>query len=136
MRISLFALTIFAGCTASLLAGESNGTYRSHSLTLDEAVQIAIKENPNILRQVQELKRNKGLVYQAQARLFPQVTGSVSYTQEDPGLVLNSTGGRSTNLDLLTSQGGAILLSSLLSSQRQTTEVLSGQFQDTTRPYD
>jgi len=76
MRIPLSALTILAGCTASLLAGESNGTYRSHPLTLDEAVQIAIKENPNILRQVQELKRNKGLVYQAQARLFPQVTGS------------------------------------------------------------
>jgi len=136
MRIPLSALTILAGCTASLLAGESNGTYRSHPLTLDEAVQIAIKENPNILRQVQELKRNKGLVYQAQARLFPQVTGSVSYAQEDPGLVSNSTGGRSTNLDLLTLQGGAIPLSSLLSSQRQTTESWTVQIQVTQLLYD
>jgi outer membrane protein len=139
MRIPLSALTILAGCTASLLAGESNGTYRSHPLTLDEAVQIAIKENPNILRQVQELKRNKGLVYQAQARLFPQVTGSVSYTQEDPGLVLNSTGGARTNIDLLGVQAGqpvAIPLSSLLSSQRQATESWAVQIQVTQLLYD
>jgi len=136
MRISLFALTTLAGFTASLLAGESNGTYRSHPLTLDEAVQIAIKENPNILRQVQELKRNKGLVYQAQARLLPQVTGSSSYTQDDPGLVSNSTGGRIANIDLQTVQGGPIPLSSLLSSQRTATESWSVQIQVTQLLYD
>ena len=150
MRISLFALTILAGFTASLLAGESNGTYRSHPLTLDEAVQIAIKENPNILRQVQELKRNKGLVYQAQARLLPQVTGSSSYTQDDPGLVSNATGGRNANIDLLAIPGGqtpvvaggtiansvSIPLSSLLSSQRQATESWTVQIQVTQLLYD
>jgi outer membrane protein TolC len=150
MRISLFALTILAGFTASLLAGESNGTYRSHPLTLDEAVQIAIKENPNILRQVQELKRNKGLVYQAQARLLPQVTGSSSYTQDDPGLVSNATGGRNANIDLLAVAGGqtpvvaggtiansvSIPLSSLLSSQRQATESWTVQIQVTQLLYD
>jgi outer membrane protein TolC len=136
MRISLFALTTLAGFTVSLLAGGSNGTYRSHPLTLDEAVQIAIKENPNILRQIQELKRNKGLVYQAQARLLPQVTGSSSYTQEDPGLVSNSSGGRSANLDLLTLQGPSIPLSSLLSSQRQATESWTVQIQVTQLLYD
>src|SRR5258707_5730560 len=136
MRISLFALTTLAGFTASLLAGESNGNYRSHPLTLDEAVQIAIKENPNILRQVQELKRKKGLVYQAQARLLPQGTGNVSYTQEDPGLMSNSTVGRIANIDLQTVQGGPIPLSSLLSSQRTTTESWSVQIQVTQLLYD
>ncbi len=150
MRISLFALTTLAGFTASLLAGESNGTYRSHPLTLDEAVQLAIKENPNILRQVQELKRNKGLVYQAQARLLPQVTGSSSYTQDDPGLVSRSTGGRNANIDLLAVPGGqnpvvaggtiansvSIPLSSLLSSQRTATESWTVQIQVTQLLYD
>jgi len=139
MRISLFALTTLAGFTASLLAGESNGGYRSHALTIDEAVQIGIKQNPNILRQVQELKRNKGLVYQAQARLLPQVTGSTSYTQEDPGLVSNSTGGSPVNIDLLGVQAGqpvAVPLSSLLSSQRQATESWTVQIQVTQLLYD
>ena len=139
MRISLFALTTLAGFTASLLAGESNGGYRSHALTLDEAVQIGIKQNPNILRQVQELKRNKGLVYQAQARLLPQVTGSVSYAQEDRGLVSNSSGGSRVNIDLLGTQAGqpvAIPLNSLLSSQQQATENWEVQIQVTQLLYD
>lgn len=148
MRISL-ALTTLAGLTVSLLAGESNVNYRNHPLTIDEAVQIAIKESPNILRQIQELKRNKGLVYEAQARLFPQVTGSASYTQDDPGLVSRTTGVRS-NLDLLglpagqsltigpggTSNLVAIPLSSILSSQRQATESWTVQIQVTQLIYD
>jgi outer membrane protein TolC len=97
MRISLFALIPLTGFTASLLAGESSVGYRSHALTIDEAVQIAIKQNPNILRQVQELKRTKGLVYEAQARLFPQVTASTNYTQEDPALVPRTTAGGRIN---------------------------------------
>ena len=136
MRISLFALIPLTGFTASLLAGESNGGYRSHALTIDEAVQIAIKQNPNILRQVQELKRNKGLVYEAQARLLPQVTASTSYTQTDPGLVSNTTGGGRTNLDLVTTQGIAFPLSSLLSSQRSATENWTVQIQVTQLLYD
>jgi outer membrane protein len=150
MRICLFALTTLAGFSASLLAGESNVTYRSHPLTLDEAVQIAIKENPNILRQVQELKRNKGLVYQAQARLLPQVTGSASYTQEDPGLVSSVSAGGRANFDLLALPAGqslmispngrsnliAIPLSSLLSSQRTTTESWAVQIEVSQLLYD
>ena len=48
--------------------------YRSHPLTIDEAVQLALKQNPSILQQIQQLKVEKGLVYQAQARLLPQLT--------------------------------------------------------------
>jgi outer membrane protein len=139
MRISLCAPAILAGFTASLLAGESNVTYRSHALTLDEAVQIAIKESPNILRQVQELKRTKGLVYEAQARLFPQVTASNSYTQTDPGLVTTSTGVGRVNIDLLGLQGNTpvrVPLSTLLSSQRQATESWLVQIQVTQLLYD
>ena len=145
MRISLFASILLTGSTASLLAGESSVGYRNHALAIDEAVQIAIKQNPNILRQVQELKRNKGLVYEAQARLLPQVTASTSYNQEDPGLVSNTTGGRSANLDLLAVPAGrspatgpvvSFPLSSLLSSQRTATESWTVQIQVTQLLYD
>jgi outer membrane protein TolC len=148
MRISLFASILLSGSTASLLGGESSVGYRSHALTIDEAVQIAIKQNPNVLRQVQELKRNKGLVYEAQARLLPQVTASTSYTQEDPGLVSNVSAGRSANLDLLAVPGGqtpnfagrtnlvTFPLSSLISSQRVATESWTVQIQVTQLLYD
>jgi outer membrane protein TolC len=143
MRITLFALTTLAGFTTSLLAGESTINYRSHPLTLDEAVQLGIKQNPNILRQVQELKRNKGLVYEAQAKLLPQVTGSASYTQEDPGLVRTSTG-RVPNIDLIgitpgpggTSIPVTIPLSQLLSGQQVQTESWLVQIQVSQLLYD
>jgi outer membrane protein TolC len=136
MRISLIALTTLAGFTASLWAGESNADYRSHPLTLDEAVQLALKQSPNILRQIQELKRNKGLVFQAQARLLPQVIGNANYTQNDPGLVRTSTGGGVPNFDLLavpsgqslvvgpggTSNAVGIPINQLLSGQQTQTE--------------
>src|SRR4029077_11800406 len=83
--------------------------------------------------------RNKGLVYQAQARLLPQVTGSVSYAQEDRGLVSNSSGGSRVNIDLLGTQAGqpvAIPLSSLISSQQQATENWEVQIQVTQLLYD
>jgi outer membrane protein TolC len=135
MRISLFALTTLAGFTASLLAGESNVNYRSHPLTLDEAVQLALKQSPTILTKIQELKRNKGLVFEAQAKLLPQVVGSGNYTQDDPGLVRTGTGGGAANLDLIGVPAGqipvatgpganlvSIPLNQLLSSQQTATE--------------
>src|SRR5258708_17172175 len=125
MRISLSALILLTGLTASLLAGESSVGYRSHALTIDEAVQIAIKQNPNILRQIEELKRQKGLVYQAQAQLFPQVTASTSYTQVDPGLVSNMSAGGRTNIDLVTTQGTPFHMYTLLYIQSTNPDYLT-----------
>ena len=50
MRLPLFALA-FAGMSCTVIAGESNLTsgFRSHPLTIDEAVQLALKQNPSIL---------------------------------------------------------------------------------------
>src|ERR1700722_11044910 len=86
MRLPLFVLA-FAGLSCNLIAGEATVAghlsigYRSHPLTIDEAVQLALKQNPSILQQIQQLKAQKGLVYQAQAKLLPQITSTSNYTQ-------------------------------------------------------
>src|SRR5271165_6667544 len=85
MRLTLCALAV-AGLTCTLNAGEpiaglAAGT-RSHPLTIDEAVQLALKQNPSILLQIQQLKVQKGLVFQAQARLLPQLTAATNYSQQ------------------------------------------------------
>jgi outer membrane protein len=91
MRLPLFALA-FAGISCNLIAGESIVTgqstlsYRSHPLTIDEAVQLALKQNPSVLQQIQQLKLEKGLVYQAQAKLLPQLTANSNYSQNDTAL--------------------------------------------------
>ena len=85
MRLPLLALAI-AGMSCTLIAGESNVGLRSHPLTINEAVQLALKQNPSILEQIQQLKVQKGLVFQAQARLLPQLTAAANYSQQDDAL--------------------------------------------------
>jgi outer membrane protein TolC len=106
MRPPLFALAV-AGMSCTLIAGESTVGYRSHPLTIDEAVQLALKQNPSVLQQIQQLKVEKGLVYQAQAKLLPQLTAASNYSQNDTALNPASSAG-SSNLDLLAAPRSAV----------------------------
>ena len=116
MRLPLFALTI-AGMSCTLFAGPSSPSspsgfdFRTRPYTVDEAVQLALKQNPSILQQVQQLKVEKGLFYQAQSKLLPQLTAAASYSQQDSRLTPSvSTGARLSNLDFLAIQGGRAVL--------------------------
>src|ERR1700730_6661571 len=101
MRPVLFGLAVAGmSCTFHLTAGESTVGYRSHPLTIDEAVQLALKQNPSVLLQIQQLKAEKGLVYQAQAKLLPQLTAASNYSQTDTALnPVNQS--RTANFDLI-----------------------------------
>jgi outer membrane protein len=110
MRLALIVLTV-AWMASTLFAGESTVNYRNHPLTLDESVQLALKQNPTILSQIQELKRQKGLFYEAQARLLPQLNATANFSAQDPGLTANSSASRGgTNLDLLATPAGQPLV--------------------------
>jgi outer membrane protein TolC len=99
IRLPLFALA-FAGMSCTLIAGESTVSYRSHPLTIDDAVQLALRQNPSVLQQIQQLKAQKGLVYQAQAKLLPQLTAASNYAQNDTALN-PASGTTSSPIDLL-----------------------------------
>ena len=107
MRSSLIALISIAFFVTVGRAGETTVSFGGHPLTITDAVQLALRQSPTLLNQVQELKRNKGLVFEAQASMVPQVTGSANYSQEDPGLL--STGGGKVPFDLLALPAGAPL---------------------------
>ena len=59
MRLPLLALAV-AGMSCTLIAGESTVGLRSHPLTINEAVELALKQNPSILEQIQQLKVREG----------------------------------------------------------------------------
>jgi outer membrane protein TolC len=109
MRVLLFALAI-AGISCTLFAGESVVDYRTRPLTLDLAVQIALKQNPSILQQIQQLKVEKGLFYQAQSKLLPQLTAAASYSQQDSALTPSTSTSRSKGIDLLAIPAGQTLI--------------------------
>jgi outer membrane protein TolC len=117
MRLPLFALTI-AGMSCTLFAGPSNPehrgptvfNYRTRPYTLDEAVQLALKQNPSILTQIQQLKLQKGLVFQAQAALLPHLIAAANYSQEASELVPHFAAASPPNLDLLAVPSGSTLV--------------------------
>jgi outer membrane protein TolC len=108
MRLTLCALAV-AGWSCSLIAGEASvgGAfvgYGTRPLTIDDAVQLALKQNPSILEQIQQLKAQKGLVFQAQARLLPQLTAATNYSQQGNELTPKVSG--TSKVDLLAIPAG------------------------------
>lgn len=100
---------MFAGPSPSEYRSAPVFDFRTRPYTLDEAVQLALKQNPSILSQIQQLKVQKGLVYQAQSKLLPQLTMAASYSQQASGLT-PSTSSRSTGIDLLAIPAGQPLI--------------------------
>jgi outer membrane protein TolC len=103
MRLTLCALAVM-GWSCSLIAGEAFVGYGSRPLTIDDAVQLALKQNPSILEQIQQLKAQKGLVFQAQARLLPQLTAATNYSQQGNELTPKVSG--TSKVDLLAIPAG------------------------------
>ncbi len=61
----------------------------TRDITLDDAVQTAIKQNPEILKAEQEIRRTRGVVLEVQAQALPQVTVGNGFTQTEKSLLLD-----------------------------------------------
>jgi outer membrane protein TolC len=114
MRLSLIALALTGMVCTVFAGGDSPLNYRNHPLTLDEAVQIALKQNASILQQIQQLKAEQGLVLQAQAKLLPQLNATANFSATDPGLTPKSSGGSRPNFDLLATSANQSLTNGVL----------------------
>lgn len=100
MRLPLLALT-FAGMSCALIAGESTVGSLSHPMTINDAVELALRQNPSILGQIQQLKVQRGLFFQAQANLLPHLAMASNYSQNSSALVPSFSSSSGPNLDLL-----------------------------------
>src|SRR5207249_10489192 len=68
--------------SAALVQAQSNEAPRE--LTLAQCLDLALKQNPAILRAQQEIRRTHGLIVEARAEALPHLTASGNYTQIDP----------------------------------------------------
>jgi outer membrane protein len=87
---SLIAFCIVAELTTTTIAGTRPVSSANYPLTVVGAVELALRQNPTILTQIEEIKRNQGLFFQAQAVLLPQVQGTANYSQQEPTLAANN----------------------------------------------
>jgi len=73
------------------LEGERIGVFQG-SLTLERAVDLAIQQNPNILRAKKEIERTRGQVLEVRAQALPHLDLVGSYNQQDPRLLERNSG--------------------------------------------
>lgn len=66
-------------------------------LTLVEAVKIALWQNPDILKQLAEIERTRGLIIEARAEALPHLSVNASYDQQDKRLIENENFSSSSN---------------------------------------
>src|SRR6266404_8161114 len=88
------AVMIAASSVARAGAGEGSTSARSGTsssgkvptFTLDQAILMALQQNPTLLNAEQEIKRTKGVIIQVRAQALPQVNASAEFEWIDPNL--------------------------------------------------
>ena len=72
----------------------------SGDLALNEAVQIAVRQNPDLLKQLQEIERTRGQIIEIRAEALPHLTLNPSYDQRAKDLFEQGSGtGGTTTID-------------------------------------
>ena len=103
------------------------------TLTLDQAVQLALKQNPDILKALQQIQVTKGQIFQVAAQGVPQLIGTGNFTNTDNKLLTVGTTGSTAPIfvPLVSSTGmptGQVLnLNSLAGGNTSSTTPTSSQ---------
>ena len=80
----------FEKSLAVLIAKQRNP--KVPDMTLNDAVQIALKQNPDILNAIQQIRLTRGQLIQVAAQAVPQLVINSSYNQQQEDLTTNGSG--------------------------------------------
>ena len=58
----------------------------SRRFTLDRAILTALRQNPDLLRSIQEIERSKGVIIQVRAEALPHINAQATLSWTDPNL--------------------------------------------------
>lgn len=104
MTRSLLAITALSTLSLTPVhAGEIGNASRPTkqtvrgNLTLSDAVSVALRQNPDVLKQLSEIERTRGLVISARAAALPHLSVLANYDQQDPRLLEKFNGGGGSN---------------------------------------
>ena len=90
----------FAGTTAQAGAPPAGkpAAQRHPSVTLETALSIALKQNPDILKAVHEIERTRGHVVEIRAQALPSLQATGSYNQYAPELIGSGSASSGSNV--------------------------------------
>ena len=80
LAASSVALLFFSPEATAKTAAAIDHTF-SGNLTLDQAVRIALRQNPELLKQLQEIARTRGQIVEVRAEALPHLTLQGAYDQ-------------------------------------------------------
>lgn len=75
-------------------------------LTLNDAVRIALKENPQILNAIQQIRLTRGELIEVVSQVIPQIQITSGYTQQQESLNANGRGGGGSRIEIENPNGG------------------------------
>ena len=89
LLLSAALVLALAPCTPPAAAGEGTGASWTISgeLTLEQAVAAALRQNPDIRKQLQEIERTRGQIVEVRAQALPRVGVDGNFRQQDRRLV-------------------------------------------------
>jgi outer membrane protein TolC len=96
----------FEKSLAALIAKQRNPNVPN--MTLNDAVQIALKQNPDILNAIQQIRLTRGQLIEVSAQAVPQLTINSSYNQQQVDLVTNGAGSRGSPIELTDGRGRSV----------------------------
>jgi outer membrane protein TolC len=97
----------FEKSLAVLIAKQRNP--KVPNMTLNDAVQIALKQNPDILNAIQQIRLTRGQLIQVAAQAVPQLVINSSYNQQQEDLVTNGSGRRGGSaIELINGSGRSV----------------------------
>ena len=75
----LMAASLIVSAAWPTHAASTNAT--PESLKLQDCIDLALRQNPTILKAREEIRRNQGVIVEVRAQAVPQITASGSYQQ-------------------------------------------------------
>jgi outer membrane protein TolC len=134
MRCPIFKPAILALFAASSLqptvsaetvAGRRIEKSIAGDLSLDRALEIALKQNPDILRALQDIERTKGQVIEVRAQALPRAAVTATYNQLDPNLLqIGGQGSQGNNFGAGDGSANSDLINALNGLNRNRSQIV------------
>src|SRR3982750_459658 len=88
MALGCLLLTaVWPGMAADNSATNDVPEWLTRPLSIQDAIEIALRQNANILRSKADIEANQGVVLQTRAILFPTVRNTGSFSARGPGYI-------------------------------------------------
>jgi outer membrane protein TolC len=127
-------MATFEKALAVLIAKQRNP--KVPDLTLNDAVQIALKQNPDILNAIQQIRLTRGQLIEVVAQAVPQLQITSSYDQQQEDLASNGRGSGTNTVEIPNPSGGRPTIISLGDGGRVQNQTWNIRFQATQLIFD